>query len=224
MITEDIIKSYLWRDVIRRAFSPSSLSEQNSWMIQYCKSLKDFWQIDSYPPNPFNNNLISGRIPSERDLGISFDYCIFNTSKFNIKFLFDPNDTIGIMWTHDVDENYFSFPEQVFLAKANLGKEALKSKNITKNLMEAVVDGLICHPKSHQHIDHPVDSHTIRIGGGIDNPYLFLFHLRYQLCPFKEIRNQERERLVNLFFDAITQNSVVTISNLMKCPHNEVVS
>jgi hypothetical protein len=82
-----------------------------------------------------------------------------------------------------------------------------------------VIDGLILHPCAHQHIAHPVDNHEIRFGGGITNPYLYLFHLRYQLCPLEDRRNRERVRLTDLFFNAINENRLAISANeLMTIP------
>lgn len=105
------------------------------------------------------------------------------------------------MWIHDVDDQYFNFPNQLFLTKYNQEQKALREFEAQD--IEKVVDGLLCHPVVHQHIESPIDKHEIRIGGGIDNAFLFLFQLRYQLCPFPDKRKTERDRLMNLFQDEI---------------------
>jgi hypothetical protein len=75
---------------------------------------------------------------------------------------------------------------------------------------------MIFHPRIHTHIkEHGLmpnapqphgllDLHEIRIGGGIENSFVFLFHLRYQFCLVsEETRGSEWTRLVNLFTTAI---------------------
>jgi hypothetical protein len=116
------------------------------------------------------------------------------------------------MWTHDVDSAYFTFPEQVFLTKYNQRNHAIKHMSTTD--IEKVIDSLLLHPRVHQHIESPINSHEIRIGGGILNPFVFLFHLRYQLCPAPIIRNNERTRLISLFESAVKNNTPVKPNEL----------
>ena len=58
-------------------------------------------------------------------------------------------------------------------------------------------------------------NHDIRIGGGITNPFLYLFHLRIQLCPIPDTRSKERQRLFDLFENAIKKNTNLQIAELM---------
>jgi hypothetical protein len=87
-------------------------------------------------------------------------------------------------------------------------KKSSAFKKIDKKLLEGVLDGLIFHPMVHQHLLYPIDNHLIRIGGGIANPFLFLFQIRYQFCLIEENRNKEKERLMLLFSEAIRAKSV----------------
>ena len=49
-----------------------------------------------------------------------------------------------------------------------------------------------------------LELHEIRIGGGIENPDVFLFHIRYQFClVHTDVRQDERLRLIDLFENAI---------------------
>ena len=56
------------------------------------------------------------------------------------------------------------------------------------------------------------------MGGGITNPFLYLFHLRIQLCPISDRRKAEKARLIDLFEVAIKNNAIVTAFDLMKVP------
>lgn len=90
-----------------------------------------------------------------------------------------------------------------------------------KGDIEAVLDGMIFHPRCHSHLENfgirqhvqldqdrdGLSSHEVRIGGGIENPYIFLFHLRYQFCLVsKEVRQTERQRLIDLFNMSISSS------------------
>ena len=110
----------------------------------------------------------------------------------------------------------FFFPEQSFLTKYDKSKEAKKKMN--SRYIADVLDGLIFHPRTHLHIKSPIDKHEIRIGGGIDNPFLYLFHLRYQLCPIKEKRVAEKERLIALFETAVKNDKFGAANKLLAQP------
>ncbi len=209
---KDIIQAYLWRDVIRLGFSPSGGKKIKSWLYLYGKSLKDFWGIDEYPPTPTSNGSIIAELTSSIQINMLMDYSITNISNFSVRFLHISN-TRELMWKHDVDSRYFSFPEQAFLTKHNNRTRAIE--NMASEHIARVIDSLLLHPKAHQHIESPIDKHEIRIGGGILNPFIFLFHLRYQLCPDETRRNEEKSRLVNLFESAVRSGTPVTADELL---------
>ncbi len=209
----EIIRAYLWQEVIRLGFSPASDKDKKSWLVQYGKSLKDFWGIEEYPETPKIKGVSIGcNLSSSTQLDLLLEYQISSPSNFSILFL---SEYRNLMWTHDVDQqNYFLFPEKSLLNKYGKFREA--KRNFTHEHIGKVLDGLIFHPAVHQHIQSPIDNHDIRIGGGIYNPFVFLFHLRYQLCPDEGKRNDEKQRLITLFEEAIRNNRSVTISNLLK--------
>lgn len=211
---KDIIQAYLWQDVIRLGFSPSGNKDKKKWVHMYVRSLKDFWEVDEYPPNPQSNRAITGKLTSSMKINILIDYSITDISNFTVRFLHISN-TRELMWTHDVDSRYFSFPEQAFLTNHNNKNRAIE--NMTSEHIEEVIDALLLHPKAHQHIESPINNHEIRIGGGILNPFVFFFHLRYQLCPDKTKKDKERKRLVNLFEYAIkNKKQLVTANELLR--------
>lgn len=209
---KDIIQAYLWQDVIRLGFSPKRKKEIKSWLFMYGKSLKNFWEVDEYPPSPQSksNGAITAELTSS--INILIDYLITNTSNFTVRFLHISN-TQELMWTHDVDSRYFSFPEQAFLTNHNNKNQAIE--NMTSEHIEGVIDALLLHPKAHQHIESPINNHKIRIGGGILNPFVFFFHLRYQLCPDKTKKDKEKGRLIDLFESAVKSNTPVTANKLL---------
>lgn len=93
------------------------------------------------------------------------------------------------MWCHDFDGNYFIFPNQTFLTIYNQRNNA--SRNMDDSDIEAVIDSLLLHPTPHQHVESPLANHDIRVGGGLVNPFLYLFCLRIQFCPFGQMRQAE---------------------------------
>ena len=207
----DIIQAYLWHDIIRLGFSPSGNKDKKSWLNMYGKSLKDFWEIDEYPPNPKMNKDISAELSCAASLNIGLSYSITNITKFVVSF-FPSLDRSHQDWKHDVDSSFFAFPEQSLLSKYQKAKAA-KTKISTEHT-ENVLNGLIFHPMAHQHIK--TDLNFIRIGGGINNPFLYLFHLRYQLCPDETKRKEEKERLITLFENALKKKvKSITASQLL---------
>ncbi|MDM8515597.1 hypothetical protein QUF76_05305 [Desulfobacterales bacterium HSG16] len=205
-IKNDMIRAYLWQEVIMLAFLPSRGKDQKTWLQMYNKSINEFWETDEYPPSPSSHHRneppITGEITYSA-IDMLFDYTISNNSTFAVRLLHTSN-TKDLMWTHDVDSRYFIFPIQSILNQYNKRKTFLK-EDISH--IESVLDGLIFHPRVHQHIESPLNNHEIRIGGGIDNPFLYLFHLRYQLCPISEKRDNEKKRLIELFTNAIKNKS-----------------
>lgn len=219
-----MIRAYLWQAIIRLGFCPSSTKDQKKWLRQYNQSIKQFWEINRYPEAPSSEN---GRIKAIIDCtdlcNLILEYAIETMDKFIVRFLYkNPVSKQELMmWTHDVDEGagkYFCFPVQPFLTAFNSEKIAIKS--FDDEDIEVVTDGLLFHPKAHQHIESPsaLDNHDIRIGGGIDNPFLYLFHLRYQFCPIPEKREMEKVRLKALFSYALKNKYVITADMLMAQP------
>ena len=197
----NIIQAYLWNEIIRIGFSPTSDKDKKTWLHLYGKNLKKFWEIEEYPITLKANLIVI--FHSKVNLEYRFNR-ITNLEKYTIELIYLSNP-LELIWTHDVDsQGFFLFPENSLLNKYNKLRKA--KRNISSIHIEKVLDGLIFHPAVHQHIQSPIDNHDIRIGGGIYNPFVFLFNLRYQLCPNNEIRNQEKTRLVTLFEDAIKNN------------------
>jgi len=205
----NIIQAYFWNEIIRLGFSPISDREKKAWLYLYGKSLKEFWEVEEYPTKNESDSMII--FHSNINLEYKFDH-ISNIENYEIK-LYYLTDSLELMWTHDVDSHgFFSFPEKSLLHKYD--KLNTAKRNISSQHIEKVLDGLIIHPAIHQHIHSPIDEHKIRIGGGIYNPFVYLFHLRFQLCPSNEKRNEEKGRLVELFEDAIKNDRSIPPNEL----------
>jgi len=207
----NIIQAYLWNEVIRLGFSPAGDKDRKHWIIQYGKSLKEFWGVGEYP----TKNKLDTIVVNHSNVNLEYQFSpITNIEKYTIEFYY-LSDSLELMWTHDVDsQGYFQFPEKSLLQKYK--KLPTAKRNISTIHIETVLNGLIFHPAVHQHIKSPIDDHEIRIGGGIYNPFVFLFHLRFQLCPFDEKRNKEKTRLVALFEDAIRSENNIPPNELFK--------
>lgn len=217
----EIIRAYLLQDVIRLGFTPASIKDQKNWLLQYGYSLKDFWEVNEYPKAPRESSGALCAVINSSKVNLKYDYAIENINKFNINFLHIPNEEDNfLIWTHDLDRQYFIFPNQKFLNELNVRKGAIRESidNDIKKDIGAVIDTLLIHPTPHQHILSPIKDHEIRIGGGMINPFQYLFHLRIQLCPIEDKKEAERSRLIGLFQNAITNNVDVSISELMKVP------
>jgi len=206
----DIIRAFLWQEVTFLGFRPSGDKGRKKWLREYNRSLLDFWELGDYPDTPrVDGGALTGEIDAGFNLNLFFDYSVYEPEKFAVRFLRASNRASEFMWTHEVDGNYFDFPSRSVLNRLDERRKrnsALR-KEAEKHDVAAVIDGLLCHPRTHQHIEYPITPHKIRIGGGIGNAFLFLFHLRYQLCLIKEKRLAERGRLIELFWDAIKNKS-----------------
>ena len=215
---KEIVRAYLWQDIIRLGFSPSGTKNQKSWLFQYGKSLKSFWEVENYPYPPYQiGDSLAATIDSSRSLGLTFEYAIEDAQKFTVRMMYaPPRKDHELMWMHDMDGQYFSLPIQNFLTNCHSRNQAVLKMNL--NDIAKVVDSLIMHPLPHQHIESPLDNHDIRVGGGLLNPFLYLFHLRVQLCPDEARRVAEKERLVSIFDIAIRGNSQVTAYELLEIP------
>lgn len=220
-IDNDIIRGHIWQKILLLAFHPSGQKDQAKWLYLYTQSLKDYWEI-SYQDNPKNikNNFsakLSCSLPS-----ISINYNIEDIDKFAFTFNYQTGGQKVFEWIHDVDGKYFSLPTHKLLTHHKTEHESLKHTN--KEYLKSVTDAILFHPKVHMHIEHPsynynkeiLPQHDVRISGGIDNPFLFLFHLRYQLCCKSKKREDEKERLIDLFLNAIkNKKSSIPTNELM---------
>ncbi|MBF0410842.1 MAG: hypothetical protein HQM10_26085 [Candidatus Riflebacteria bacterium] len=214
----NLIRACLWQRIIKMFFSPASKSDQKNWLLQYGRSLKSFWGIETYPRNPVEAcGKYTATIDSSISLGIIYEYSIVNFQKFSIDLLHAPPiNEKQLLWQHEMDGQYFNFSSHYSIEEKEFKQLAKKIETEDLNI---IVNSLVIHPSPHQHIKSPIDNHEIRIGGGIYNPYLYLFHLRVQLCPDKRMRDAEKVRLAALFEDAVRNDKIPSINDLMKIPN-----
>jgi hypothetical protein len=197
---------FVWQKINLLAFNPKGEKDIHSWISCYSKSLQSFWGLD----NPISQDLFSLQVYNA-EIPLSFNFTFNGTKDFAVKFYYPHNDENNFLWVHDVDDRNYYFPYNKIQIPENVDTNTIKDSEIKK-----VLDGLLFHPAIHQHIVEPEFPHSIRIGGGIYNPFQFLFHLRYQLCFIQENREEEKKRLLKLFSGAIANRiRSITPSELM---------
>jgi hypothetical protein len=199
-------RAIVWDTIERLAFRPKKPA---TWLSTYKKTLHPFWGKEkTYIRFGTDSEFI---IPFFLNLKCCF--FIESESKYNISFVHDSSDCPRGGQFH-VDSGFFSKASlQAFVEK--YPQEQMKKK-LSRDV-EAVLNGMLFHPRCHAHLDYlgvphvqldqdsgGLSSHEVRIGGGIENPYVFLFHLRYQFCLVHEhVRHEEKLRLIDLFEGAI---------------------
>lgn len=203
-MARDLIRAYLAEEVIQLAFRPVSTNDKAKWLALYHKSLAGFWEIGYVPTPPTRSkDVLAGAIP-QSPAAVSFDYRIADDLKFSLALLHESTGPGSeLLWTHESDPTYYDFPHRRVLTELKRRSQALNNRSWNETDIETVVDGLICHPRVHIHIDNPMLDHSLRVGMGQGNPFLFLFHLRYQACAIDETRCREKRRLCGLFSGAI---------------------
>lgn len=194
--------------MIRLAFRPVSESDRAGWLNIYHARLASFWETDSAPPPPrCQGGTLKGSIP-RTPAEVSFDYSIDDDLKFSLTLLHESTGTgTGLLWTHESDPAFYDFPYRRALSELRKRSQGLAGGAWDVADIEAVVDGLICHPRVHLHINEPKLSHSLRVGAAQGNAFLFLFHLRYQACAVDAARARERSRLCDLFKEALTRKA-----------------
>ncbi|MHB8339081.1 MAG: hypothetical protein ACYDEE_16820 [Ignavibacteriaceae bacterium] len=212
-MNKDLMMAFYWARIIKLAFSPLSDHDKDTWLRCYAFSLLKFWGIQNLPSKLKVGQTIKFE---NKFLNITYDCIIENYQKGSFSISIDSATNNTLLWYHDIDPHYYH-PSLVQILPAKLDKRWDQSKVLQEELGN-ILDGLIFHPHAHQHIDmHIPDSssadsnhttnHDVRIGGGITNPFLFLFQLRYQFCIIKQNREEEQKRLLNLFSTELNMKS-----------------
>ena len=209
-------RAIVWDTIERFAFRPKKPAE---WLSVYAKTLNRFWG-----EQPVQDRFALADNFIVTCLNLKCCFLIESESKYNISFVQDSSDCLN--WQFHVD------PE--FLSKASLQTPVDKypreqMKDELYHDVKSVLNGMLFHPRCHAHLEElggrhvqldqdsgGLSLHEVRIGGGIENPYIFLFHLRYQFClVHTDARRDERLYLVDLFENAIrNKNSTVSARDL----------
>jgi hypothetical protein len=196
----------VWDTIERLAFMPQ---KPNKWLHLYENTLPDLWGL------PRGNIQAHTRFEFDVDfLNLTCKYLVEDIWKYSgcICSLENVSDTI---WTIEVDPIHIN-KSTLYNSTAKYPSQD-RQKYLEKDV-EKVLNGMIFHPSHHCHLDMlgvttKIEKskttkngiHDVRVGGGISNAFVFLFHLRYQFSIISDqTREEERNRLTALFTRAIS--------------------
>lgn len=209
-------RAIVWDMIERKAFRPES---PGKWLSLYAKTLHKLLGMEPRWDRLGQNDEVIFPF-----LALKCCYFIESASKYSIAFVSESSDCPRGQFHVD----------SCFLSKSSLQTFADNDKYPRHQIgelardVEAVLDGMLFHPRCHAHlkclgIPHVkfdeesggLPPHEVRIGGGIENPYVFLFHLRYQFCLVSDqVRIAERQRLIDLFQRKIRGKEDVSAKDL----------
>ena len=178
--TDNQRQAIVWDTIERLAFRPQ---QKERWLAVHARSLHQLWEIEPFQTQHGVDQL---RVPF---LNLTCDYTLDTVDEYGATISAGDQSMLAL----HVDPKYRS--------KASLhstpGKYPHQQRSHLRGDVEAVLDGMIFHTCAHAHLhdvgltwpngNHGAQSellklHEIRIGTGIENSYVFLFHLRYQFC------------------------------------------
>ena len=201
-------RAIVWDTIERIAFRPAGDKDRRTWLSLYIRYIQKLWGLQP------GDNQRSG----ERDgfaiplLEIDCRWHIENPEKYSITLSKQIEPVPAGYWHLEVDPQFSSRREYCKTSAAYPPHD--KARHLEGDV-QAVLDGMIFHPRNHAHIeelgvewsDSPENIHEVRLGGGIENAFVFLVHLGYQFCLLSEqVREKERNRLNSLFAEAIRTN------------------
>jgi hypothetical protein len=213
MMVEIERRAIVWDTIERIAFRPASDKDRRAWLEIYAKTLAKVWQMDQ------GNVQIRRRDGGELAgfsvpfLNLDCDCGIEGRSKYSVTVSRVEDSAQAVCWHLHVDPDFAS--SRGFCSSS----ATYPLQNVAENLEDdvaAVLDGMIFHPRNHAHgkklgigwsagpEDTMLSTDEVRLGGGIENAFVFLAHLRYQFCLLSEdARSEERRRLERLFLVSI---------------------
>jgi len=199
-------QAIVWDAIERLAFRPSEADRQG-WLWCYVRSLRTIWGVEPTNIATHGNTGFDAWF-----LNIACDYAVEAPDRYSVTIVHAATNAPAC-WSVHVDPGYCSrsslyHPDEDYPTQDIDGR---LERDVT-----TVLDGMIFHPRNHAHgdaigivsqfaADEPaLPASEMRLGGGIENGYVFLTHLRYQFCLLsKAARQAERTRLVRLFTAAI---------------------
>jgi hypothetical protein len=200
-------QSVVWSLIERMAFRPNPV---DTWCALYECTIHRLWELQ--PGDVSIQRKTKFELPF---LNIVCEYHVEQVGeKYDARILLMGNRQ-RLVWAIHVDPAYLS---KAALHKDNRRYPTQDLNRRLKGDVESVLNGMVFHPRNHTHLgdcgiipnaqgglDLPI--REIRVGGGIENVFVFLFHLRYQFCLVsEETRTQEKNRLIDLFTSAIKES------------------
>jgi hypothetical protein len=202
-------QAMIWDAIERMAFRPASTRDRDGWLWVYVRSLHRLWQLQ---PNDVLTRHNTGF--DALFLNLACDYAVETPDQYSMTII-NVAAHAPACWHLHVDPGYCS--RSSFYHPG----EDYPTQDMDAHLerdVETVLDGMIFHPRNHAHGDElgivselgsdggPLGAKEIRLGGGIENAFVFLTHLRYQFCLLSDdARQAERTRLIQLFVDAMRE-------------------
>lgn len=142
---------------------------------------------------------------------IEIDFSDFLTITLDIKSHDHFSATIRVggilLWDHHVDPKYRTLHSKSIIQS----HWTQVQKNLKISQIKSVLEDLLLHPEVHQHFVVPELNHEVRLGGGINNVYQFLIHLRMQLLQDTNSRQNEIDSMANAIFNHLNANSINVI-------------
>jgi hypothetical protein len=183
------------------AFRPSP---HEAWLGLFSKTIHKLWELQ--PCDVPTERNTSFKVPL---LSLICEYSVETAEKYVGSIRLTANQP-RLLFTVQSDPAFAS-KAGLHNAHGNYPREDCTRR--LKGDVQSVLDGMIFHPRNHAHLEEYglmatepllLTLHEVRVSGGIENAFVFLFHLRYQFCLVsEETRDSERDRLVNLFTTAI---------------------
>ena len=96
--------------------------------------------------------------------------------------------------------------------KAYLNK--IKQNKPSREEIETILESMIAHPDLHVHYKYI--SQAVRLGFNTNNPFMFLYHLAFQLCDYKtdfrdsKMKQNEFKRLVDIVVNNIETQTAIS--------------
>lgn len=202
-------KIYLWTVIERILFEPTSDKDKKKWFKQYHKFALKLWGKE--PEFPTN---------TEYEFFLDEDFQMFFRTPFDHpKFSVDFSYKSSIQSFHYDNSEYFSRMDLVEIYNKGIDKayiKEIKQVNPTRAEIEAILKSMIVHPDLHVHYykenfreqktDKPAN--FIRLGFNTNNPFMFLYHIAFQMydykTDFKDSKKKQDE--LNRVVDLVEQN------------------
>lgn len=208
--------AFVWDTIERLAFKPS---DQKHWLSVFERTLHTLWGI--HAADVQTRRLAGFDI---LPLNVACEYTVETALKYSVSIM-NVAAQDSCCWTVHVDPSYVS--KAAWPVKMDKYPRQEQEKCLRKDITR-VLNGMVFHPRNHAHGDllgiapdlgaagPGLPCHEMRLGGGIENAFAFLTHLRYQFCLLsKDVREAEKTRLVNLFTTAISnKRPVITPADL----------